>query len=273
MNMNSTNPLCVTQPDFNQEVESFNIETSMSSDVGCVRDVNEDRIHYVKPKDSELLNTKGRLAIVADGMGGHHAGAVASQLAVETIEARYYQDNRSPHVALEHAFLSANRGIRALADNNRQYSGMGTTATALAIHKGFVFTAHVGDSRLYLIRDHRIIQLTQDHSVVMDMVQSGVLTIDEARQHPDSHIITRALGTQTEVQVSCCQAGLAVKSGDRFVLTSDGLHDLVDENEILQTVLSFDVHQAGDCLIEQARNQGGYDNISIGIIAIDSVRS
>jgi len=240
----------------------------MLSDVGCVRSENEDQIRCIHPGDSKILATKGLLAIVADGMGGHHAGAIASQLAVETIEVQYYQDSQMPHLALERAFICANRSIRALAENHQQYNGMGTTATALVIHEDFVFTAHVGDSRLYLVRDNRILQLTQDHSVVMDMVQNGVLTIEEARRHPDNNIITRALGTQAEVQVSCCQTGIAVKSGDRFLLTSDGLHDLVDEDEILQTVRGSDVQQAGDCLIKQARNQGGFDNISVGIIAI-----
>ncbi|MEE9412928.1 MAG: Stp1/IreP family PP2C-type Ser/Thr phosphatase [Methylococcales bacterium] len=266
-----TETLYPAQSGLYERSESFDIAACMVTDVGCVREENEDRILYVKPSDPQLQMTKGILAVVADGMGGHQAGAVASQLAVETIKRHYYNNSQSPQLALQQALISANQYIREYAQSDQQFSGMGTTASALVLQQGAVYTAHVGDSRLYLIRNNRITQLTEDHSMVMQMVKEGLITAEQARQHPDNNIINRALGTQDYVEVAISTNVLYAQSGDRFVLSSDGLHDLVDDEEILQATRRSDIHQTCHQLITQARDRGGYDNISVGIVAINPV--
>ncbi|HEV3468566.1 MAG TPA: protein phosphatase 2C domain-containing protein, partial [Pyrinomonadaceae bacterium] len=205
----------------------FEIVASVRTDKGCVREVNEDAGRFVRPSDPALLQNKGALMVVADGMGGHSAGEVASQMAVELVSRLYYEARTDDApAALTAAVAEANRRIFAAAEADEHKRGMGTTCTALALRGAAAFAAHVGDSRLYMLRDGGVYQLSEDHSHVMEMVRAGLLTKEQARTHEDKNVILRALGTTPEVEVSAVEP-LEVRPGDFYLLSSDGLHDLV----------------------------------------------
>jgi PPM family protein phosphatase len=244
------------------------VHVSLQTDVGCHRQINEDSGRYTDPRDETLLNTRGRLTIVADGMGGHSAGEVASNMAVDVISRAYYEGNDDAASALKRSFLEANSAIHQTASKDEKLTGMGTTSTALVLRNGSALAAHVGDSRLYLIRDGQIYLMTEDHSAVMEMVKQGMLSLEEARHHPEKNVILRALGSHAEVEVTSWQRPFPLKTGDRFLLCSDGLYDLVEDNEILETASSEDSHEACGKLISMAKDRGGYDNITVAIVSV-----
>ena len=247
---------------------AFEIDASVQTDKGCVREINEDSGRMARPSDPALLAAKGTLLVVADGMGGHSAGEVASQMAAEIVSRLYYETRAEPGAALKHAVEEANRRIHEAAAADEAKHGMGTTCTALALCGGRAYAAHVGDSRLYMLRGKQLYQLSEDHSAVNEMVKLGIITKEQARTHEDKNVILRALGTTPEVEVLVLEP-FAVREGDQYLLCSDGLYDLVPDDE-LASVLSGaeDVHAAGERLIALARERGGHDNITVGIIAI-----
>src|SRR5919107_2754287 len=247
---------------------AFEIDASVQTDKGCVREINEDSGLMVRPSDPALLAAKGTLLVVADGMGGHSAGEVASQMAADVVTRLYYELPAEPGAALKTAVEEANRRIHEAAAADASKHGMGTTCTALALCGGTAYAAHVGDSRLYMLRAGKLYQLSEDHSAVNEMVKLGIITKEQARTHEDKNVILRALGTAPEVEVSTVEPW-RVREGDRYLLCSDGLHDLVLENEIAAVLTeSEDTHAAGERLIALAKERGGHDNITVGIIAI-----
>ncbi len=246
----------------------FDAVVSMSSDVGCVRELNEDSGTYIQPDDPELLRSKGLLIVVADGMGGHSAGEVASRLAVDVVTRAYYEDGGDARSALEKAFHEANREIHKAAENDASKNGMGTTCTALVLQNGTAISAHVGDSRLYLIRQGSIYLMTEDHSAVMEMVKAGLITLEQARHHPEKNVILRAMGSHPEVEVTTWQEPFPVKAGDRFLLCSDGLYDLVEDEEIKSIVMLSAPQTACESLIALAKERGGHDNITVGVVSL-----
>jgi len=246
----------------------FDAVVSMSSDVGCVRELNEDSGTYIQPDNPELLRSKGLLIVVADGMGGHSAGEVASRLAVDVVTRAYYEDGGDARSALEKAFHEANREIHKAAENDASKNGMGTTCTALVLQNGTAISAHVGDSRLYLIREGSIYLMTEDHSAVMEMVKAGLITLEQARHHPEKNVILRAMGSHPEVEVTTWQEPFPVKAGDRFLLCSDGLYDLVEDEEIKRIVMLSAPQTACESLIALAKERGGHDNITVGVVSL-----
>jgi serine/threonine protein phosphatase PrpC len=245
------------------------LSVSIHTDPGCARDGNEDAGRSYKPSDPILLETRGMLMVVADGMGGHSGGEVASQLAVEIIGRSYYEKKGQPESALRIAFEEANEQIYKTSVADKNLAGMGTTCTALAVWGGSAIVGHVGDSRLYLLRAGEIYLMTEDHSAVMEMVKSGIISAEQARHHEDKNVIVRALGTAPQVEVSFWESPLAVREDDQFILCSDGLYDLVEDVEIGNLVLSApDNQSACESLIEMAKRRGGYDNITVGIMSI-----
>jgi protein phosphatase len=246
----------------------FAVTASVQTDVGCYREINEDSSAYVEPGDSDLLTTRGRLVVVADGMGGHSAGEIASRMAIDEISRVYYESPGDPRSALMTSFIQANRKIHQSSTEVQARKGMGTTCTALVLRNGTALTAHVGDSRLYLIRAGQIYLMTEDHSAVMELVKRGLLTLEEARHHPDKNVILRALGSHPDVEVSIWDEPFPIRGGDRFLLCSDGLYDLVEDNEIMGAVLEGDAHSACAGLITLAKDRGGYDNITVAVLGI-----
>lgn len=252
------------------DVQVMGIELGIRSDRGCVRDSNEDSIGFSRPEDPAELGDAGVLLVVADGMGGHSAGEVASRLAVETLIAGYAIDSADPQAALVRAVRQANQAIRDAAARDPALQGMGTTCTALVVRQGRAYCAHVGDSRLYLVRDGSILQLTEDHSAVFDLVKRGMLDRDLARQHPDRNVIVRALGSRADLEVAAWPRPLFVRHDDRFVVATDGLHDLVEDAEIMAAVMNHPPDSACERLVALARERGGHDNISVGILHVRS---
>lgn len=242
---------------------------SVQTDPGCVREANEDSGRHINPNDAEVRSSKGTLTIVADGMGGHASGEVASQMAVELISEYYYADNSlTPADALRNAIELANREIHTTSLSAEEYYGMGTTVIALVLQENTAFSAHVGDSRLYRFRGRGLEMLTIDHSQVMEMVRHGIITMEQARNHDDKNVILRAVGTQEEVEVEVSEA-FAFETGDTFLLCSDGLNDMLDDEEIAQILANeTDIHSACEQLIAAAKESGGHDNITTGIVRI-----
>lgn len=248
----------------------YAVVASLLSDVGCQRQVNEDNGRYVTPADPDLLSKKGMLFVVADGMGGHSGGEVASRLAVDVITRTYYQETADVQTSLKTAILEANSAIFDEAFKNRALYGMGTTCTAFVLKEGFAFAAHVGDSRLYLLRNNEIYLMTEDHSAVMQMVKRGLLNLQQARNHPDKNIILRALGSHATVDIATWTHPLPARIGDQFLLCSDGLYDLVEDREMQEILLANQPHTACGKLIALAKERGGHDNITVGIISLEA---
>jgi serine/threonine protein phosphatase PrpC len=180
----------------------------------------------------------------------------------------YYEDGGDPRSALEKAFHEANREIHKAAENDASKNGMGTTCTALVLQNGTAISAHVGDSRLYLVREGSIYLMTEDHSAVMEMVKAGLITLEQARHHPEKNVILRAMGSHPEVKVTTWQEPFPVKAGDRFLLCSDGLYDLVEDEEIKGIVMLSAPQTACERLIALAKERGGHDNITVGIVSL-----
>lgn len=235
---------------------------SLLSDTGCHRQLNEDSARIVRAGD------RGLLLVVADGMGGHKAGEVASQTAVEVIEQEYRAARGTPGQALAKAFQLAHRTILGLSSHDPELQGMGTTCTALALVGRQAWAAHVGDSRLYLVRQGAVYQLSEDHTQCMELVRQGAMTLEQAHQHEDRNVLFRAMGTRPEMEPMIWPEPMPVQPGDRFVLCSDGLHDLVNDAEIRGVVSGSEPEEACQKLVQMARDRGGYDNITVAVAQI-----
>jgi PPM family protein phosphatase len=249
------------------------IEVSSQTDIGCVRNNNEDSFGYWEPEDDALFQRKGRLAVVADGMGGYEGGQEASRLAVETLMAVYGDfagDN--PRDALVEALQAAHERIREYSFAHSELCGMGTTCTAAAIvrreHGDELYYVHVGDTRLYLIRDGHIARVTRDHSYVGRLVETGMISAEEAEHHPQRNILTAALGTNPELMMDSPEHGEALRPEDVILICTDGLWGLVGDAEILDAVKNNNAEQAGRKLIHLARERGGPDNITVQILRL-----
>jgi protein phosphatase len=242
------------------------------TDPGCKRTENQDRVGTLRLRDDRQDCMVG---IVADGMGGNHAGGHAAGLAVQAVENVLGKGGalRDPAAALHRAIAQANANIFSEAQCVVEHRGMGTTLTIVMLCQGRLFCGHVGDSRLYRLREQRIEQLSHDHSLVGDLVRSGHLTTEQGRQHPDSNILSRAVGRQLSVEADVWQEKSAPLAGDRYLLCSDGLHGLLTDDEILQGQAGRTPDQACRHLVEQAREAGGHDNIAVVILSLHGAES
>jgi serine/threonine protein phosphatase PrpC len=232
-----------------------------ATDVGRMRKNNEDSYLSSKP-----------VAAVADGMGGHSAGEVASAIAIEELAALRDRGPWDSETAatddLKQAILRANRRIREMAASDRKLNGMGTTLVALVEDGDMVHVANVGDSRGYLLRQGELSQVTVDHSLVQELVDDGRLSPEDAERHPQRSVITRALGIDPEVEFDLFTYKLQV--GDRLLLCSDGLSDVVEPAQIRKVLLRVrNAHRAAQELVTVANEQGGPDNITV--IVVDAV--
>jgi PPM family protein phosphatase len=245
------------------------VEVSGQSDIGCQRENNEDSFGYWEPEEDAQFPRKGRLAIVADGMGGYEGGQEASHLAVETVIALYRDlADDDPQQALIESLQRAHERVRQYGFAHPNLRGMGTTCTAIAVVGSVLYYVHVGDTRLYLIRDGQITQLTRDHSYVGRLVESGVISREEAEKHPQRNILTAALGTSADLIMDAPGRPEPLKSHDILVVCSDGLWGQVHDAEILAAVQDKSPEAAGLELIELARERGGPDNITVQILRL-----
>lgn len=244
---------------------------AMRSDSGAVRPHNEDCVAYVTPFPSDSASGRGSLMLVADGMGGHAAGEVASEIAVETVRRVYYELSGTVPQVLASAFLAANRAILNWAENNPQCRGMGTTCTAVAVRNGEAWLAHVGDSRAYLLRNGMMKQLSDDQTLVAQMVREGKLTPEQAHNSPVSNVILQALGSSADVIPVVWSEPLRLAADDVVVLCTDGLSGVVPDATIAQHAGSLPPDEACEALIKAAHAAGAPDNVSVGVFRVLSM--
>jgi serine/threonine protein phosphatase PrpC len=238
------------------------------TDTGRVRSHNEDYVDYFLPPDLQQQAHKGAIYLVADGMGGHQAGEVASRGAVELVIQRYYGDtSRDVGTSLVRAVQAANQQLHAQARSDPSKSGMGTTLVAAVILGRKVYMANVGDSRAYLINKTSITQITEDHSWVEEQVRAGLLTQEQARRHPQRNLVTRALGSKPAVDVDLFEGEIG--RGDALLLCSDGLTGRVEDREIAAIVRAHPPAEAARLLVAAANERGGSDNITVLIVSTE----
>ncbi len=244
------------------------------SDIGMKRSNNED---------AYLLNDTLGLYMVADGMGGHAGGEFASRLAVTLVEdvmqvycggaethSFYFnglEDVISPPEALTLALKIANERIIRSTDTKPELKGMGTTAVVVFLSAGTAHLAHVGDSRIYRLRSGKLRQMTDDHSLVNEQLRQGVITAEEAKRHQFKNVITRSIGIQEQLEVDTF--ALELQSGDRFLLCSDGLSNMLGEEDLRQTLAQGDLASACRRLIELANEHGGDDNVTVVLLELE----
>jgi PPM family protein phosphatase len=241
---------------------------AMRTDPGLVRQLNEDTVAWVKPQDKAIAESHGSLALVADGMGGHAAGEVASALAADVIRRLYYDLNGPVPKVLSAAFTAANRAILEYAAEHPECRGMGTTCTVLAFRDREVWLGHIGDSRAYLLRDGEFIQLSEDQTLVAKLVSDGTLTQEQANHSPMQNVILQALGTSLQMKPIIGAKGLPLEFGDVLVLCSDGVSGLVSDAKIAELAGRLAPQEACDALIAAALGAGGHDNASLGVFSV-----
>ncbi len=235
---------------------------SQASDAGLVRRVNEDCL---------CIEPGLGLFAVADGMGGHQAGEIASRMATAELVRflkSHFSHRADPGKILVQGVQAANRMVYQLSCSHASYRGMGTTLTAVLVRKENLYLAHVGDSRIYLLRRGKMQQLTQDHSLVQELVRLGGLSEEQARHHPQRNVLTRALGIEPRVEVDCGQVRL--QEGDRVLLCTDGLTVHLSPEEIGMLVEQIpDLDRAVSVLVQTALERGGSDNITVILMAVE----
>lgn len=233
-----------------------------ATDVGKRRKINQDYVFVSEEPVGNLPN----LFVVADGMGGHNAGDYASSHAVQILVNTIRQDaDFNPIKVIRHAIEIANTEILEQAGSDERYRGMGTTIVVSTIVGHYAYVANVGDSRLYVIQEH-IHQVTRDHSLVQEMVRLGEIRADEAKNHPDKNIITRALGAEKTVDIDFFDLKLEPES--MILMCSDGLSNMVSDQKMEEIILDpdMDIRRKGGRLLREANRNGGQDNIAIVLV-------
>ncbi len=247
------------------------LEIASRSDTGLVRSHNEDSV---------LANPAVGLVVLADGMGGYNAGEVASGMATALLgsELEKVLANRAPqegesgklatHVAIEQEIARANGAIFQAAQSQPQYAGMGTTLVMALFYDNRVTVAHVGDSRLYRLRGQEFTQVTRDHSLLQEQIDSGMLTLEQARHSQNKNLVTRAVGIDPSVEAEIHDYD--VRPGDIYLLCSDGLNDMVEDDEIGVTLssLSANLELCATHLVQTANDNGGHDNVSVILVRV-----
>lgn len=238
------------------------------TDIGLVRKVNEDS--FLSEKLDGVENTY--LHIVADGMGGHNAGEVASSMAVQEVEV-YIKENieelklgdKEIQDLIRNAIMHANDKVYKTSIIKSNCLGMGTTLSMVLAKDNRIYIGHVGDSRVYLVREKTITRLTEDHSLVAELLKAGSIKPEEADNHPQKNVITRALGTEYTLEPDISQCDM--KSGDFILICTDGLSNAVNEEDIVYTITNTsDIDEACGLLVSKAKENGGYDNITAVVI-------
>lgn len=237
------------------------------TDRGKIRSHNEDQVGI-------FTNQTGiYLAMVADGMGGHLAGDVASEIAITTLQSHWEQTDTidTPDSAeqwFKETIAKVNEKIFTYAKQNQECIGMGTTLVAAICHEKFATIANIGDSRCYLVKEGKLSQLTDDHSLVNELVKTGQISKEDAEHHPRKNVLLRALGTEEQVKMDI--KTISFEEGDYLILCSDGLTNKVSDQELFEVILQdYSLEEKADRLIQLANEYGGEDNISIAIVYYD----
>lgn len=253
---------------FEYEWSDTYLAAHIISDVGKRRERNEDSCMLCAPRDVDLLTGCGYVFAVADGMGGASAGEHASRLALEAFSETFYgEDKDSLPDRIRAAIEGANLRVFREAEQHEEYHGMGTTLSAVTIVGDAAYVGQVGDSRVYLFRNgEELVQITEDHSLVAEQVRGGMITEEEARSHALKNLITRAIGIKNEVDADLF--GLNIQKGDILLLCSDGLCNMVNDEEIADGLKLNSLRSAARFLVGKALEAGGNDNVSVAIVRI-----
>ena len=245
------------------------VELASLTDVGCHRENNEDNYSYWEPGDDASFAALGRLAIVADGMGGYEGGQVASRMAVEMFAQTYAASkDLDPQKRLLFALNEAHRSIQQRAREDSRLSSMGTTCTAFALADGRLYFVHVGDSRLYLLREGKLRVLTHDHTLIARLLENRLIRPEQAHDHPQKHVLTSALGVNEAIEIDFSPEPLIVQKGDVLMLCTDGLWGQMGSQEMEQALASQSPDAASRALLQLAKDRGGPDNITVIVLRI-----
>jgi PPM family protein phosphatase len=249
------------------EIRGGAIEVAAATHPGCVRKNNEDSVRVEMPT-TKRARSLGTLCVVADGLGGHAAGEVASALAVQTVHEAFFNAGQGRPVmeALGEAIRAANQAVWEAAARLPGHAGMASTLTAAVVQGHDLTVGHVGDSRAYLIRNGAITQLTTDHSWVAERIAMGRLTPEQAARHPRRNVVSRVLGAGSTVEVDLCQHNL--QAGDVVLICSDGLSRLLSDEEIAEPAGRLRPTAAADQLIGLALERGAPDNASVALVRV-----
>jgi serine/threonine protein phosphatase PrpC len=247
------------------------LKFAAKTDMGQVRENNEDKFDFYEPEDPSILAARGCLYAVSDGIGGAQAGQIASELLLKNLISGYYDHSSSDLVqALYESVVSANDRIHSLAQMIPERNGMGATLTALVFCEERVILAQVGDSRAYCLRNGQLFQISQDHSWVEEQVRAGAMSRDEAENSPFRNVITRSVGAAATVHPDFYEE--QAQPGDIWLLCSDGLTAYVKDEEMTQILANNSPSEAARQFIELANARGGRDNITVFVIAVREVR-
>lgn len=231
------------------------------SDIGNYRDINEDYLSYAEQND-------GKLYVIADGMGGHNAGEIASKLAVDTLINGFKNDFVDDEDTIRSLIVAANYEVYNLSQSKEDYNGMGTTVTACILRKNDITIGNVGDSSLYIIKNKIIKKVTKDNSYVQELLDKGKITLEEAKTHPNKNLITRALGTSPSIQVDIYKMS---KNEIKYILLcTDGLTNELEPFEMYDIINNNNLKEACQLLVDKAKDKGGRDNISLILIEGDA---
>ncbi len=245
-------------------VQQFSLNVAQLTDIGRKRESNEDNMISVIPDDTQIMRKKGALFVVADGLGGHTKGAVASEMVIKHVREAYYRDEgddiaASLRQAVEHASALIYAANQNQAQPPDQEHSMGSTCVAAVLKGDTLYVANVGDSRAYIVRNGQVKQVSQDHTPEAEQVRAGLLTAEQARAQQGNKI-TRCMGTDPVVEVDVFTE--PVQQGDILVLCTDGLSRIISDEQIGQVVQQFEPQQSVQRLIELANEQGGPDNVT-----------
>jgi serine/threonine protein phosphatase PrpC len=239
------------------------------SEIGHARENNEDKFDFYEPDEEPLLAARGSVYLVCDGMGGHNAGQIASELAAKQFLHAYYHLGGTAQEAARHAILQAHHYIAEMASKIPSRYGMGTTLTALILKQDEGILAHVGDSRCYRLREGVFEQLSRDHTLVARLVEQGIITPEQAKYHPQRNVIRQAVGVADPSEpLEPDIETFALQAGDLYLLCSDGLTDMVDDAEIEAILRDEPPTRAAWRLVDRALANGGRDNITVVLVQI-----
>jgi serine/threonine protein phosphatase PrpC len=239
------------------------------SEIGHARENNEDKFDFYEPDEEPLLAARGSVYLVCDGMGGHNAGQIASELAAKQFLHAYYHLGGTAQEAARHAILQAHHYIAEMASKIPSRYGMGTTLTALILKQDEGILAHVGDSRCYRLREGVFEQLSRDHTLVARLVEQGILTPEQAKYHPQRNVIRQAVGVADPSEpLEPDIETFALQAGDLYLLCSDGLTDMVDDAEIEAILRDEPPTRAAWRLVDRALANGGRDNITVVLVRV-----
>jgi serine/threonine protein phosphatase PrpC len=246
----------------------LSLDVAARTDIGRVRSLNEDNMVSIVPQDTQVMTDRGALFVVADGMGGHAKGEVASELAVNTVRDTYYHDS-NPDIAasLQNALRQANLLIcQQKPEPDTEKSFMGTTCVAAVVKGDRVYVSNAGDSLAYIVRGNQVMQIAENHSWVAEQVRNGAMSEAEARAAGKNNVIVRCLGETPDTEMFVTSE--PVQDRDILVLCTDGLHNLIGEDEIRDTVTQYGTDEAAQRLIARANESGGPDNITALVVKV-----